>query len=180
MKEQILKLKEDGKSYNEIAKIVGCSKSTISYYCGKDQRKKSSERQKKRRKENPLSKKLDHYKNRKSLDTRVGKFQMRLDSSAEERNGSFATSRSKVKFTFNKNDVLEKFGDSPECYLTGRKINWIHPESYSFDHILPVSKGGDNSLSNLGLAHPDVNFAKGNLTIEEFVSLCKEVVEKFK
>ena len=35
MKEKILKLREEGKSYNEIKKILGCSKGTISYHCTK-------------------------------------------------------------------------------------------------------------------------------------------------
>lgn len=33
MKENILELRANGKSYNEISKILNCSKSTISYYC---------------------------------------------------------------------------------------------------------------------------------------------------
>ena len=36
MKEQILNLRKEGKSYNEIKKILNCSKSTISYYCKGD------------------------------------------------------------------------------------------------------------------------------------------------
>lgn len=35
MKKQILKLREEGKTYNEIKKITGLSKSTISYHCKK-------------------------------------------------------------------------------------------------------------------------------------------------
>lgn len=34
MKEQILKLRKEGKTYSQIKEIVGCSKSTISYHCG--------------------------------------------------------------------------------------------------------------------------------------------------
>jgi predicted transcriptional regulator len=33
LKEQILILRSDNKSYNEIAKILGCSKSIVGYYC---------------------------------------------------------------------------------------------------------------------------------------------------
>jgi DNA-binding CsgD family transcriptional regulator len=33
MKENILNLRNEGKSYNEISKILGCSKGTISYHC---------------------------------------------------------------------------------------------------------------------------------------------------
>lgn len=35
MKENILKLRKEGKSYNEIRNILGCSKGTISYHCSK-------------------------------------------------------------------------------------------------------------------------------------------------
>lgn len=35
MKEKIIKLRKDGKTYNEIKKELGCSKSTISYHCRK-------------------------------------------------------------------------------------------------------------------------------------------------
>jgi transcriptional regulator with XRE-family HTH domain len=35
MKEQILKLRSQGLSYNQIVNKLGCSKSTISYHCGK-------------------------------------------------------------------------------------------------------------------------------------------------
>ena len=36
MKENILKLVKDGFTYNEITKILNCSKSTISYHCSKN------------------------------------------------------------------------------------------------------------------------------------------------
>lgn len=35
MKDKILELRQEGKSYNEIRKILGCSKGTISYHCSK-------------------------------------------------------------------------------------------------------------------------------------------------
>lgn len=34
MKEKILKLREEGKSYRQIQTILNCSKSVISYHCG--------------------------------------------------------------------------------------------------------------------------------------------------
>jgi len=33
MKEQILKLRAEGKSYSEIAAALGCNKATVSYHC---------------------------------------------------------------------------------------------------------------------------------------------------
>ena len=41
MKDEILKLRSEGKTYSEIKKELGCSKSTISYYCGKGQKEKA-------------------------------------------------------------------------------------------------------------------------------------------
>jgi 5-methylcytosine-specific restriction endonuclease McrA len=33
MKEKILKLRSDGRTYDEICDVLGCSKSTVAYYC---------------------------------------------------------------------------------------------------------------------------------------------------
>lgn len=41
MKEDILKLREEGKSYREISRLLGCSKGSVSYYCGKGQKEKA-------------------------------------------------------------------------------------------------------------------------------------------
>jgi 5-methylcytosine-specific restriction endonuclease McrA len=40
MKEQILKLRLEGKSYSQIKSILGCSKGTIAFHCGKGQKHK--------------------------------------------------------------------------------------------------------------------------------------------
>jgi len=77
---------------------------------------------------------------------------------------------------FGTSDVLEKIGDSPACYLTGRKIDLQDTRSYHLDHIVPRSKGGDNSLENLGLADRHANIAKSNLSIEELLQLCEDIL----
>lgn len=41
LKEQILELRSQGKTYLEITNALGCSKSTVSYYCGSDQKEKT-------------------------------------------------------------------------------------------------------------------------------------------
>lgn len=48
-KEDILRLRDLGKSYNEIAKELGCAKSTVSYYCSPSTRRKLATSQRKRR-----------------------------------------------------------------------------------------------------------------------------------
>lgn len=52
MKEKILALYSEGKSYREIASILGCSKGTISYHCGAGQKDKTRQRQRDRRSKN--------------------------------------------------------------------------------------------------------------------------------
>ena len=52
MKDEILKLYAEGKSYNQIANILGCAKSTVSYHCGKGQKEKTLNRQKQSRHRN--------------------------------------------------------------------------------------------------------------------------------
>lgn len=48
-KEMIFKLYEQGMSYSEIQKELGCAKSTISYHIGKGQKEKSHNRKKQSR-----------------------------------------------------------------------------------------------------------------------------------
>ena len=48
-KENILKLKSQGKSYRQIQAILGCSKGTISYHLGEGQKQKTRERIRSRR-----------------------------------------------------------------------------------------------------------------------------------
>ena len=78
--------------------------------------------------------------------------------------------------TFKVKDLLEKIGENPICYLTGRPINLLDGQSYHLDHIIPKSKGGNNSLENCNIACKEANQAKSNLSQEEFYLLCLDVV----
>lgn len=51
IKDQILQLRNEGKSYKQIKELLNCSKSTISYHCGEGQKEKTLNRTKKRRKD---------------------------------------------------------------------------------------------------------------------------------
>lgn len=59
------------------------------------------------------------------------------------------------------------------CALTGRPLT---PETAALDHILPLSRGGEDRIENAQVLHKIVNRAKGTLTNEEFIDLCRKVV----
>ena len=80
-----------------------------------------------------------------------------------------------AKFSYH--DALKHIGGlNCKCYLTGRSID-ITVDNYHFDHIIPLSKGGTCELSNLGITCPEANLSKTNLTVDEYLALCKEVLE---
>jgi 5-methylcytosine-specific restriction endonuclease McrA len=171
MKEKILKLRKDGKTYNEIKEILGCSKGTISYYCGENQKIKSNKRLKKRRK-NTIINKLERFKYRKPK--RYVQESLRF---FQKRDNNFDNKINKnLNFTFKLEDVLEKFGENTFCYLSGEKIN-LYENNYNFDHVIPISRGGDNSFENLGVTHEIVNSMKSSLTPEELIEWCIKILK---
>lgn len=74
-------------------------------------------------------------------------------------------------------DLLEKFGNSPKCYLTGVVINLDDPSAYSLDHIIPISRGGTNDISNCGLVSKKANLLKNDLTYDELIQFCKLILK---
>ena len=68
MKEKILQLRNEGKSYKEIREILKCSKSTISYHCGDGQKEKTKERLKLRRENILLEKEAVFYRSGKEFN----------------------------------------------------------------------------------------------------------------
>ena len=50
----------------------------------------------------------------------------------------------------------------PTCSLCGKEIE--HTEDASWDHVIPLSKGGEDDLGNLALAHVWCNNEKGDLS----------------
>lgn len=166
MKEQILTLRKQNKSYREIAKIVNCSLSTISYYCGKGQKEKKKKQTQIFRKNNTINTKLSAFKARKIYE-KTYNFQKREKS-------KYDPSKENL---FTVEEVISKIGDNPICYLTGNKIDLADSKSYSFDHIIPISKGGLNTLENLELITVDINKMKHNLSLEDFLNNCKKILE---
>lgn len=91
----------------------------------------------------------------------------------------FKDRKNKMKYrppTFTVDDVINKFGENPTCSLTGQKVDINNTKSYHFDHKLPVSRGGDNSIDNLQILTREANQSKSDLTNDEFIELCKTVL----
>lgn len=68
--------------------------------------------------------------------------------------------------------LVEKQGY--RCAISGRVLT---PETASIDHIVPLGRGGEHALANLWIVDHQVNAAKGTMTTEEFVALCREVAQ---
>ena len=175
-REEILSLRRAGLSYKQIRKAIGCSLSTISYHCGKNQ---SERKRVSSQKKIPLSKKVNAFKSRCTSES-WRKFRTKIKGFKKRQKG---TGKAKthwrvhnVSSPYTCKDVINKIGPKPVCYLTGRKINLNDSKSYSLDHVTPTAKGGSNDLYNLQITCMEANHAKGSNTLEEFYALCEEVL----
>ena len=179
MKEKILELRKLGKSYNEIQLTLGCSKSTISFHCGLGQKLKNTQRRRKfRAKQHPFTIKLDSFTtvynkpNSKNLSSNNKKLiKGKLETFCRKSNGDF------MKPNITLEDLINKFGENPKCYLTGQDIDIFQPRTYSFDHVIPKSRGGQNTLNNLQICTKQINMSKTDMTPDEFLNMCKTVLE---
>jgi len=177
LKTKILHLRSQNKSYNQIAKILDCSKSVISYHCGSGSEK---------------ARVLRNVKNRPAICTKVSRFKTRCSRKnyhilssklktfkrkSTKRGNHTNTIVNSVGSNYSCKDVIKKIGPNPTCYLTGIPIDLDDSSSYNLDHVIPTSRGGLNDLKNLQICLKDVNFAKGQLLIEEFYDLGEKVLK---
>ena len=58
------------------------------------------------------------------------------------------------------------------CALSGRALA---PADSQADHITPKKHGGENVMENVQILNCEVNKAKGTLTQEAFIQLCRDV-----
>ena len=182
LKEKILQLRGAGYTYDQIVKELGCSKGTVSYHCGVGQKEKTLHRTRElRKKYHPFKRKIEGFSTIFISNSKVSS-KLSVQKLIQKKIYNFVAKDRKMKYhryqspEFTIEDVLDKFGDTPKCYLTGQHIDINKPSTYHFDHIIPRSRGGDNSLDNLGICTKKANEAKGDMTPDEFLNLCKQVI----
>lgn len=165
MKEEILRLNAEGVQRSDIAKILQCSRSTVSYHLNPETRAASLTRAT-NRPHRRLEHKVEAFKSRPTQKLRTATSDFKRGNKRQDR----------VKPLFSAKDVVTKFGIDTQCYLTGRNINLI-TDNYHFDHIIPLCLGGNYTLDNLGIACPEANAAKASLALDDFYALCEEILK---
>lgn len=146
--EEILRLKSEGMSSRKIAKTLNISRGAVQYNTGEHRRIKHRELGKKRRGDvsNILPQKIRTFSKEPNYSTRKI-FQKRSVKRILDQK-HFCFFRIKImgrqisatpKFTVE--ELKEKIGENPVCYLTGRPIDISKSREYEFDHIIPKSKG---------------------------------------
>ena len=64
------------------------------------------------------------------------------------------------------------------CALTGQELVCDeHGDNSQCDHKTPVKRGGTNEIGNLQWIRTEINAAKGTMTNEEFIAMCRLVVD---
>jgi 5-methylcytosine-specific restriction endonuclease McrA len=183
LKDDILKLRSHGKTRDEIVTILNCRKNDVNYYFNINLKEKILARQRKykTRLNYKISQKIQTFsrnkisgKKRQPSVSSVRKIQMKIQDFSKDVN---TTVRFYNKPSFTVADLLHKIGDSPKCYLTGETIDIEDTKSWQLDHIMPRSRGGSNNLDNADICLSRVNSAKGNMTNEEFINMCQNVIK---
>lgn len=158
----------------------------------KQKKLERNKRLRERRAKDPLLRKINRFKERKNYsnfvrkrmsDTKYGK--VTLGRIVHVKHNHFAETRTKaerkehgdrVVKMFKNSDLKEKLQNDPHCYLTGDKIDLMDSSSYSLDHKIPKSKGGDSSIDNCGLTTFMANQMKSNQTIDELLENCMKII----
>lgn len=65
--------------------------------------------------------------------------------------------------------LINKYGN--KCFICEKPF--VSIKDITFDHLLPLSKGGFDEIDNYRLAHSECNQLKADMTPEEFLQFQK-------
>lgn len=160
LREKINILRLQGKSYRQISDELKCSKGSIAYHCNELVKKKATENGRKWKRKNTLAHKLHTFCHPSLYKRKLYEISERSSNLTLE-------------------NLKQKFGTFPKCYISGVPINLDNPEEYSLDHIIPLSKGGKMSLENCGLTTTKANMVKSDLSYDELICFCKTIISHY-
>jgi len=166
-KSKIMKLRKAGKKYREIVEALGCAPSTVSYYLSKKIKYNALKRTSKNKKQRMVGSPAEQLSY--IISSKLNTFNS-IGRGYDKKRTSQKISIQDVR------NILEK---SSACYLTGKEIDFLDSSSWSMDHKIPRCKGGENTLENLGICDSVANKSKTLLTVDEYLVLCKSVLENF-
>lgn len=158
--------------------MLKCSKGVISYHCGIGQKEKTYNRNiiHKRTLYSKINVKIQSFSSIKKhkisiISNNKTNFRQRINTFSMSKNMKYSTPLFTVK------ELLDRVGDDPKCYLTGKSIDINNVNAWCLDHKIPRSRGGNNTLDNAGICDSKVNLAKTDMLIDEFLEVCKSVLE---
>ena len=157
-KEQILKLRDKGFTYNAICGKLNVSKGTVSYHCGSGVKERQHERQ--------MAPRVDFLWKRAVINWQLHR----------DKNWFRHGKPTRLKAVKELRNVIKEVYDN-KCYLSGRPLDMVNGSNIEFDHIIPKSKDGKDTLENLGLCVKEANAAKGDLSPDELFQLCKDILQ---
>ena len=109
-------------------------------------------------------------KNRNISRRKQKKYWATNPEKAQEHNRIRRARKHKVKHVpYTKEQVLEKYGTN--CHICGDPIDLKAPRALRFkgweyglhlDHVIPISKGGPDTIENVRPSHGICNMSKGN------------------
>lgn len=176
LRDEVKRLHNEGKTQKEIALLLKCSIATACYHLNDNFRKRHNEKNRLRSRATLtlLHGKLLNFKNKRYV--------LKLVKDIVNKNLTqklYQFNKTKGEKMTNLEQLIKKIGDKPTCYLSGRSIDLEDSKSYHLDHIHPLSRGGDNSIDNCDIACRSANQSKHDMTVEEYLRLCQEVLENF-
>lgn len=182
LKEKILELRNSGLSYNEIAEKLNCSKGSVAYHCNDTTKEKLYAKRYDTDQSHVLYKikrKVENFSSKyKNSNINISNSSS-LNRSITLKIQSFCIDRKKKAYqmlNFTTQDIIQKIESNPYCELSGRPLDINKTSSWHLDHKIPVSRGGNNSIENCQILSKQTNQAKSDMTNDEFLQLCKDIL----